>query len=43
MAGICLPLGLCKETVTDLYKAVDILTSHMSTESIVTEANPTNM
>ena len=31
MAGICLPLGLCKGTVSGLWKTLDIPTSHEPT------------
>ena len=33
-------LGLCKGTVSDLWKMVDIPTNHMSLQTIVTDAFP---
>ena len=41
MAGKCLPLGLFKGTLSDLWKMVEILTVNVSPKSIVTEAIPT--
>ena len=35
-AGICLPLGLCKGTVSGLWKTVEIPTGHVSSQSTAT-------
>ena len=37
---ICLPLGLCKETVNGLWKTVEISTGHMGSQCIATWGNP---
>ena len=43
MAGICLPLGLCKGTIRSLWKMVEIPTGHLtclSPQCIMTWGNP---
>ena len=40
MAGICLPLGLCKKTVSGHLKMMEISTSHISLQSITDWGNP---
>ena len=39
-AGIRLPSGLCKGTVSGLWQPVEIPTSHVSPQSIATRGNP---
>ena len=38
MAGICMPLGLCKGTVSGIWKIVKIPIGKVSPQSIATEA-----